>query len=155
MKNKGLRYIFTITSNGRWTLLQINPLFFPGDCETSLKLTGFILIHCHIYLIMVRVLLKKKPKGIWFSFWIQIKMRCCHVRLVTQNFCIFFIFLHVKHLFSRRSHACIGTGSSWEPRSTSTKLIHATVKRIHSLSAAVKCITLTFYNCVGNMQIFF
>lgn len=64
MKNKGLRYIFTITSNGRWTLLQINLLFFPGDCETSLKLTGFILTHCHIYLIMVRVLLKKKSKGI-------------------------------------------------------------------------------------------
>lgn len=64
MKIKGQRYIFTITSNGRWTLLQINPLFFLGDCETSLKLTGFILIHCHVYFIMVSFLLKKKSKGI-------------------------------------------------------------------------------------------
>lgn len=59
MKNKGLRYIFTITSNGRWTLLQINILFL-----NHFKLTGFILIHCHIYLIMVSFLLKKKSKGI-------------------------------------------------------------------------------------------
>lgn len=131
--------------------------YFSREIETSLKLTGFILTHCHIYLIMVRVLPYKEIKGnlIFLLNADQNAMPSRTARLVTHNFCIFLIFLHVKHLFSRRSHVCIGTGSSWEPRSTSTKLIHATVKRIHSLPAAVKCITLTFYNCVGNMQIFF